>query len=240
MHPRCDQLAAFKTVYALTSFAWPYGRLRYPPTEFECFLKLSADKLLLFKWSQAQVQFFKCVGNMKLCLWAALFKLWFQTDLGRENSASFSHHGHALVTLCPIFMLWLVKIWPARVCLKFIQHLETCLLIADSWSWEGFVSSCDVCNCLFPLNVQNEIQLLSRFFGYSWLVWLLGFWLRNVPLVKVIGNLISDGSLLSFILTSPIVACCLCTCFNELYLFYSLLLVSFAILIAAPLVFSRT
>ena len=48
-----------------------------------------------------------------------------------------------------------------------MQHLETCL------------STCDVFNCLFPLNVQNEIQLLSRVFCYSWLVCFLGFWLRD-------------------------------------------------------------
>ena len=28
----------------------------------------------------------------------------------------------------------------------------------------------------FPLGVQNEIQLLSGVFGYSWLICLLGFW----------------------------------------------------------------
>ena len=55
------------------------------------------------------------------------------------------------------------------------------------------MSSCDVFNCLFLLNVQNEIQLLSRFFSNSWLVCLLRFWLRNARLVKVIGNPISDG-----------------------------------------------
>ena len=55
------------------------------------------------------------------------------------------------------------------------------------------MSSCDVFNCLFLLDVQNEIQLLSRFFCNSWLVCFLRFWLRNAPLVKVIGNPISDG-----------------------------------------------
>ena len=54
------------------------------------------------------------------------------------------------------------------------------------------MSTCDVFNGLFPPDVQNEIQLLSRVFGYSWLlVCLLNFWLRNAPLVKV-GNPISD------------------------------------------------
>ena len=66
-----------------------------------------------------------------------------------------------------------------------MQHLETCL------------STCDVFNCLFPLNVQNEIQLLSRVFCYSWLVCLLNFWLRNAPLVKV-GNPISDDIVFVF------------------------------------------
>ena len=54
------------------------------------------------------------------------------------------------------------------------------------------MSTCDPFNCLFLLNVQNEIQLLSRVFCYSWLVCLLGFWLKNTSLVKV-GNPISDG-----------------------------------------------
>ena len=75
------------------------------------FLKLSADNLLVFKWSQAHVCFFfKFIWNM-LCLCqdrTALLRFWFQTDLRRKNSASFfkiqagktfSNHGHLLVTL---------------------------------------------------------------------------------------------------------------------------------------------
>ena len=67
----------------------------------------------------------------------------------------------------------------------------------DSWSWRSFVSTWDVFNCLFPLDVQNEIQLLSGVFCYSWLVCLLGCWLRNTSLVKV-GNTISDGIVFVF------------------------------------------
>ena len=44
-------------------------------------------------------------------------------------------------------------------------------LLTDSWSWESFVSSSDVLNCLFLLGVQSEIQLLSRLFCNSWLVY---------------------------------------------------------------------
>ena len=49
-----------------------------------------------------------------------------------------------------------------------------------------------VSTVFFPLDVQNEIQLLSGVFCYSWLVCLLDFWLRNTSLVNV-GNPISDG-----------------------------------------------
>ena len=59
------------------------------------------------------------------------------------------------------------------------------------------MSTCDVFNCLFPLDVQNEIQLLSGVFCYSWLVFSLGFWLRNTSFVKV-GNPISDGIVFVF------------------------------------------
>ena len=114
---------------------------------------------------------------------------------GKTVAFDFSHHGHSLR---PIFMLWLVKIWQVSSCGKFMQHLETCLLC---WSWQSFVSTCDVFNCLFPLNVQNEIQLLSRVFCYSWLVCLLGFWLRNMSLFKV-GNPISDDIVFVFYLAS--------------------------------------
>ena len=58
-------------------------------------------------------------------------------------------------------------------------------------------STSDVFNCLFPLDVKNEIQLLSRVFSYSWLVCLLGFWLRNASLVKA-DNPISDGIVFVF------------------------------------------
>ena len=63
-----------------------------------------------------------------------------------------------------------------------MHHLETCLLTAET---DSFLPSCNGFNCLFPLDVQNEIQLLPR---------MLDFWLRNAPLV---GNPISE-SIVSF------------------------------------------
>ena len=145
-----------------------------------------AGSSLFFKWF---------ISNM-LCLChygLALLGFWFQTDLGRENSASFfkvqagktfSYHGHALVML---YVQFLCSDWSKFD--RWVHAENLCSILKDvyfdSWSWQSFVSTCDVFNCLFPLDVQNEIQLLSRVFCYPWLVCLLGFWLRNASLVKI-------------------------------------------------------
>ena len=63
-----------------------------------------------------------------------------------------------------------------------------------SWKWFTLTAEANrvlcqlvmlIFNLPFPLDVQNEIQLLSRVFCYLWLVCLLGFWLRNASLVKI-------------------------------------------------------
>ena len=113
----------------------------------------------------------------------------------------FAHLGHALVTL------WIQFLCSDRLKFDRWVHAENLCIILnlvysvyfDSWSWQDFVSTCDVFNCLFPLDAQNEIQLLSGVFCYSLLVCLLGFWLRNTSLVKV-GNPISDGIVFVFTL----------------------------------------
>ena len=113
-----------------------------------------------------------------------------------QAGKTFSYYGHVLVTL---HVQFLCSDW-----LKFDRWVHApnlCSILKvfcfDSWSWQSFESTCDVFNCLFPLDVQNEIQLLSRVFCYSWLVCLLGFWLRNASLVKA-DNPISDGIVFVF------------------------------------------
>ena len=115
------------------------------PSRSSTFLKLSGDKLLVFKWSQAQVYFCKkMIWNM-LCLChygPAPLTIWFKTDLGRENSASylkiqagktdafyFSNHSHALVTFYVQFLCSDWSKFDRWVHVEnFIQQLETCLL----------------------------------------------------------------------------------------------------------------
>ena len=105
------------------------------------FLKLSADKLLVFEWSQAQVYFFNsyeicCVTVMSQ--WPRTIKIlisnWPRTRKfgqlskntgGEDFFLPWSHVGHALR---PILLLWLVKIGQVSSCGKFLQHLETCFL----------------------------------------------------------------------------------------------------------------
>ena len=122
------------------------------------------------------------------------FSQLFKNTGGEDLFLPWSRVGHPLRS---IFMLWLVKIWQVSSCGKLIQPLETCLL------WQLKLTEfcvnlwCFISWCLFPLDVQNEIYSWSRVFCYSWLVCLLGFWLRNVSLLQV-GDPISDGIVFVF------------------------------------------
>ena len=117
---------------------------------------------------------------------------------GKTIAFDFSHHFHALVTLYVQFLYSDWSKFDRRVRAENLCSILN-LVYFDSWSWPSFVSTCDVFKCLFPLDVQNEIQLLSGVFFYSWLVCLLGIWLRTTSRVKV-GNPISDGIVFVFTL----------------------------------------
>ena len=185
-----------QTGYPLTTITWPYRGLKCRPIEVEYFLKLSADKSPVS--NDRRLKFIYSNNSYKICcvyviMAPALLGFWVQTDLGRENSASFlkiqsgktsSYHGHAFVTL---YVQFLCSDWSIFDSWAHAENLCSILKVAyfDSWSWQSFVSACDVFNCLFRLDVQNEIQPLSRVFCYSWLVCFFGFWLRNASLVKI-------------------------------------------------------
>ena len=163
-----DQLTAVKTGYPLTSSTWPYRGLRCSPIEVKYFLKLSADKLLVFKWSQARVWFFSFIWNM-FCFWAAQLKFWFKTDLGPENSASyyrqdsgfdFAHHGHAFVTLYGQFYALIGKNLTGEIMRK-IYAGSWILVYFDSWSWQSkgsctFVGLWKIYSFLFIPNCSRD------------------------------------------------------------------------------------
>ena len=173
----------------LTSITWPYRGLKCRPIEVKYFLKLSSATSFqviagssLFLWLIHMKYVVSGAGNRLLVVFMCrtikiLISNWPRTrkfsqllQAGKTVAFDFSHHGHSLR---PIFMLWLVKIWQVSSCRILCSFLK--LVYFDSWSWQSFVSTCDAFNCLFLLDVQNEIQLLSRVFCYSWLVCLLGF-----------------------------------------------------------------
>ena len=139
-----------------------------------------------------------------MSLWPRTIRIWFQTDLGRENSASYlktqagntcSYHGHALVTR-----------W-SRSTSNFYALIGQNLTGEFMWkvyaaSWNLLTLTAEADKVLYQL-----VMFLTVFFlwmnkmkyscyqessCYSWLVCLLGFWLRKAPLDKV-GDPISDG-----------------------------------------------
>ena len=99
----------------------------------------------------------------------------------------FAHHCHALVSLYVQLYTLIGQNLTGELMWK-IYAASWIFFYFHSWGWQSFVSTWDVFNCLFPLDVQNEIQLLSGVFCYPWSrVCLMGFWLRNTSLGKV-GN----------------------------------------------------
>ena len=175
-----------------SSIFWSYPLTRY---------WFSNDRSLKFDFFLIHMKYvvFMC-RTIKILIsnWLRTRKYSQLLQEGTTVAFDFSHHVHALVTL---YVHFLCSDWSKFY--RWVHAENLCsilnLVYFDRWSRQGFESTCDVFNCLFPLDVQNEIQLLSGVFCYSWLVCLLGFWLRNTSLVKV-GNPISDGIVFVFTL----------------------------------------
>ena len=117
-------------------------------------------------------------------------------DLGRENSASCSRPGRRLL----LTFLTMVKRW-SRSTSNFYaligQHLTGEFMrkiYAASWILFTMTAEADrvLCQLVVVLTVFFHWMCKMKFPCYSWLVCLLGFWLRNTSRVKV-GNPISGG-----------------------------------------------
>ena len=117
---------------------------------------------------------------------------------GKTVGFDFSYHGHALVTL---YVQFLCSDWSKFDRWVYAKNLCSILNLVyfDSRSWQRFVSTCGVFNCLLPLDVRNEIQLLAAI--RSLLLFIaslfIGCLVENTSLVKV-GNPISDGIVFVF------------------------------------------
>ena len=146
------------------------------------FLVLIVCQDLVLKWSLCQLLFSvvrERVGHALrpiFMLWPGLLEAWLVL-----TSVKYHENLYILIPLNQRLALtrlratgpWSAKFdrWVYAENLYSILKLVYC----DSWSWQSFVSTWDVFNCLFLLDVRNEIRLLLRVFCYSWLVCLLGF-----------------------------------------------------------------
>ena len=141
-HPCCDQLTAVKTGYPLTSnnLAVPRAQvsahrgrvffevIRWQVTSFQM---ITGSSSFLFEMHRKQVVLMSRTYNIVISNWPRTRKLsqFLQIWKAVTFDSPWLRVGHAL---CAIFMLWMVKIRQASSCGKFMQHLETCLLIAEA------------------------------------------------------------------------------------------------------------
>ena len=120
----------------------------------------------------------------------ALLRFWFQTNLGRENSASYleiqagktlSCQGHALVTLYVQFLCSDRSKFDRWVHAENLCSILN-LVYFDGWSWQSFVSTCDIFNCLFLLDVQkwNTAAIKSILLFVASLFWFFGWEMRRL------------------------------------------------------------
>ena len=134
------------------------------PSRSSIFFKLSADKLPVS--NDRRLKFiFSDVAYQICCVGPALLGFWFQTDLGRENSASFfkNRRGRPFLTM--------VTRW-SRSTSNFYALIGQNLtgefmwkIYAASWNLFTLTAEDDRVLCqlvmfltgIFPLDVQNEI-----------------------------------------------------------------------------------
>ena len=141
-----------------------------------------------------------------LCSCAAQLKFWFQTDLGRENSASCYRQGRQLL----LTFLTMVTRWSRSTSNFYALIGQNSTgefmrkIYAASWILFTLTAEADKVLCQLVMFLTVFFYWIykmkfswSRVFCYLWLVCLLGFWFRNASLVKL-GNPISDGIVIGF------------------------------------------
>ena len=100
-----------------------------------------------------------------LCLWATQLRFLFQTELGRENSASYYRQGRQL-----LLTLLTIVTRSSRSASNFYALIDQNLtgefmrkIYTASWIFFTFVSTCDVFNRLFS---KSEIQFRLASFSF--------------------------------------------------------------------------
>ena len=172
-------------------------------------LKLSADKLLVSNDRGLKFIFFN--DSYEICCVCpygpALLRFWFQTDLGRENSASYLkiQAGKTFLTMVTFYVQFLCSDWSKFDRWVHAENLCSILKLVyfDSWSWQSFVSTCDVFNCLNLLFLYIHWMYKMKYSCYQefsvihgWFVyWVFGWEMRRL---SKLSNPISDGIVFVF------------------------------------------
>ena len=136
------------------------------PLRSSIFLKLSADKLPVL--NDRRLKFFPRIyvkyvvfmslgpRTIRILTSEAKFQpVFLKVQVGKTLSC----HDHALVTF---YVQFLYSDWSKFD--RWVHAEKLCSILKvvyfDSWTWQCFVPTCDAFNCLFLLDVQNEIQRL--------------------------------------------------------------------------------
>ena len=196
------------TGYPPTIITWPYRGFRCRPIKVKYFFEIILWQVTSFQVIAGSSLFlFLFIWNM-LCLCVAQLKVWIQTDRGRYwkfrqllqagktvafDFSPWSRVGHALR---PIFYALIGQNLTEEFMRKINAASWNKLVNFDSWSCQSFVSTCEVFNCLFPLDVQNEIRCYQdSSVIHGWFVhWVFGWEMRHLSKSEPI----SDGIVFVF------------------------------------------
>ena len=118
-------------------FFWSYPLV----TRFQM---IAGSSLIFFKIHMKYVVFQILILN-----WPRTRKFSQLLKAGKTVAFDFAHHGHALVTL---YVHFLCSDWSKFDRWVHAENLFSILNLVyfDSWSWQSFLSTCDLFNCLFP------------------------------------------------------------------------------------------
>ena len=145
---------AVKTVYPLTSIAWPFCALRYRLTEFEYFFEIIRWQVTTFQMIAGSSSIIvKCMWNHvmgswwnKLCSWAAplksLISNWPRTQKfmqGRQSLLTFL----IMVTRWSRSSFNFYALIGQNLTGEFMQKMYAASrnLFSDSWSWQFRVAN---------------------------------------------------------------------------------------------------
>ena len=121
----------------------------------------------------------------------ALLRFWFETNLGRQNSARFFRRGRPFLTMITLWSNSTSNFY-ALIGQNLIGEFMP-KIYAASWKLFTLTAEADrvLCQLVMFLSVffhwmyKMKYSCYEESSCYSWLVCLLGFWLRSASLVKI-------------------------------------------------------